>query len=157
MAGRHFLQIPGPTNVPDRVLRAVAQPTIDHRGPAFARLGREVLDGLQRVFQTTSPVVIFPSSGTGAWEAALANTLSPGDRILMFETGYFAVLWRDMAERLGLSVDFVPGDWRHGVDPAIVERKLAEDRAGADQSRRHRPQRNLDRRHHPHSAGAAGD
>jgi len=131
MAGRHFLQIPGPTNVPDRVLRAVAQPTIDHRGPAFARLGREVLDGLQRVFQTTSPVVIFPSSGTGAWEAALANTLSPGDRILMFETGYFAVLWRDMAERLGLSVDFVPGDWRHGVDPAIVERKLAEDRAGA--------------------------
>ena len=131
MAGRHFLQIPGPTNVPDRVLRAVAQPTIDHRGPAFARLGREVLDGLQRVFQTTSPVVIFPSSGTGAWEAALANTLSPGDRILMFETGYFAVLWRDMAERLGLSVDFVPGDWRHGVDKAIVERKLAEDRAGA--------------------------
>ncbi len=131
MAGRHFLQIPGPTNVPDRVLRAVAQPTIDHRGPAFARLGREVLDGLQRVFQTTSPVVIFPSSGTGAWEAALANTLSPGDRILMFETGYFAVLWRDMAERLGLSVDFVPGDWRHGVDPAMVERKLAEDRAGA--------------------------
>ena len=131
MAGRHFLQIPGPTNVPDRVLRAVAQPTIDHRGPAFARLGREVLDGLQRVFQTTSPVVIFPSSGTGAWEAALANTLSPGDRILMFETGYFAVLWRDMAERLGLSVDFVPGDWRHGVDPAIVERKLVEDRAGA--------------------------
>ena len=131
MAGRHFLQIPGPTNVPDRVLRAVAQPTIDHRGPAFARLGREVLDGLQRVFQTTSPVVIFPSSGTGAWEAALANTLSPGDRILMFETGYFAVLWRDMAERLGLSVDFVPGDWRHGVDPAMVERKLTEDRAGA--------------------------
>ena len=131
MAGRHFLQIPGPTNVPDRVLRAVAQPTIDHRGPAFARLGREVLDGLQRVFQTASPVVIFPSSGTGAWEAALANTLSPGERILMFETGYFAVLWRDMAERLGLSVDFVPGDWRHGVDPAIVERKLAEDRAGA--------------------------
>ena len=117
--------------MPDRVLRAVAQPTIDHRGPAFARLGREVLDGLQRVFQTTSPVVIFPSSGTGAWEAALANTLSPGDRILMFETGYFAVLWRDMAERLGLSVDFVPGDWRHGVDKAIVERKLAEDRAGA--------------------------
>jgi len=131
MAGRHFLQIPGPTNVPDRVLRAVAQPTIDHRGPAFARLGREVLDGLQRVFQTTSPVVIFPSSGTGAWEAALANTLSPGDRILMFETGYFAVLWRDMAERLGLIVDFVPGDWRHGVDPSIVERKLSDDRAGA--------------------------
>jgi alanine-glyoxylate transaminase / serine-glyoxylate transaminase / serine-pyruvate transaminase len=128
MAGRHFLQIPGPTNVPDRVLRAIAQPTIDHRGPAFARLGREVLDGLQRIFQTTSPVVIFPSSGTGAWEAALANTLSPGNKVLMFETGYFAALWRDMAVRLGLDVDFVPGDWRHGVDAAIVERKLAEDR-----------------------------
>jgi alanine-glyoxylate transaminase/serine-glyoxylate transaminase/serine-pyruvate transaminase len=131
MPGRHFLQIPGPTNVPDRVLRAVAQPTIDHRGPAFARLGREVLDGLQRVFQTSSPVVIFPSSGTGAWEAALANTLSPGDKVLMFETGYFAVLWRDMAERLGLIVDFVPGDWRHGVDAAIVERTLTEDRERA--------------------------
>jgi alanine-glyoxylate transaminase/serine-glyoxylate transaminase/serine-pyruvate transaminase len=131
MAGRHFLQIPGPTNVPDRILRAVAQPTIDHRGPAFARLGREVLDGIQRVFQTTGPVVIFPSSGTGAWEAALANTLSPGDRLLMFETGYFATLWRDMAERLGLVVDFVPGDWRRGVDAAIVEQKLAEDRARA--------------------------
>jgi alanine-glyoxylate transaminase/serine-glyoxylate transaminase/serine-pyruvate transaminase len=128
MAGRHFLQIPGPTNVPDRILRAIAQPTIDHRGPAFARLGREVLDGLQRVFQTTAPVVIFPSSGTGAWEAALSNTLSAGDRILMFETGYFAVLWRDMAERLGLVVDFVPGDWRRGVDAAIVEQKLADDR-----------------------------
>jgi len=131
MAGRHFLQIPGPTNVPDRILRAVAQPTIDHRGPAFARLGREVLDGIQRVFQTTGPVVIFPSSGTGAWEAALTNTLSPGDRLLMFETGYFATLWRDMAERLGLVVDFVPGDWRRGVDAAIVEQKLAEDRARA--------------------------
>jgi len=131
MAGRHFLQIPGPTNVPDRILRAVAQPTIDHRGPAFARLGREVLDGMQRVFQTTGPVVIFPSSGTGAWEAALTNTLSPGDRLLMFETGYFATLWRDMAERLGLVVDFVPGDWRRGVDAAIVEQKLAEDRARA--------------------------
>jgi alanine-glyoxylate transaminase/serine-glyoxylate transaminase/serine-pyruvate transaminase len=131
MAGRHFLQIPGPTNVPDRVLRAVAQPTIDHRGPAFARLGREVLDGLQHVFQTTASVVIFPSSGTGAWEAALANTLSPGDKLLMFETGYFAALWREMAERLGLVVDFVPGDWRHGVDAAIVERKLSEDRDGA--------------------------
>ena len=131
MAGRHFLQIPGPTNVPDRILRAVAQPTIDHRGPAFARLGREVLDGMQRVFQTSGPVVIFPSSGTGAWEAALANTLSPGDKLLMFETGYFATLWRDMAERLGLVVDFVPGDWRHGVDAAMVEEKLADDRARA--------------------------
>jgi alanine-glyoxylate transaminase/serine-glyoxylate transaminase/serine-pyruvate transaminase len=129
--GRHFLQIPGPTNVPDRILRAIAQPTIDHRGPAFALLGREVLDGLQRVFQTTAPVVIYPSSGTGAWEAAFVNTLSAGDKVLMFETGHFAVLWRDMAVRLGLQVDFVPGDWRHGVDPAIVEQKLADDRGGA--------------------------
>jgi alanine-glyoxylate transaminase/serine-glyoxylate transaminase/serine-pyruvate transaminase len=129
--GRHFLQIPGPTNVPDRVLRAIAQPTIDHRGPAFARLGREVLDGLQRVFQTSGHVVIYPASGTGAWEAALVNTLSTGDKVLMFETGYFAALWRDMAVRLGLDVDFVPGDWRHGVDPAIVEQKLAGDRARA--------------------------
>jgi alanine-glyoxylate transaminase/serine-glyoxylate transaminase/serine-pyruvate transaminase len=129
--GRHFLQIPGPTNVPDRVLRAIAQPTIDHRGPAFALLGREVLDGLQRVFQTAGAVVIYPSSGTGAWEAALVNTLSAGDKVLMFETGHFAVLWRDMAARLGLQVDFVPGDWRHGVDPAIVAEKLADDRGGA--------------------------
>jgi len=129
--GRHFLQIPGPTNVPDRILRAIAQPTIDHRGPAFALLGREVLEGLQRVFQTSGHVVIYPSSGTGAWEAALVNTLSAGDKVLMFETGQFAVLWRDMAARLGLQVDFVPGDWRHGVDPAIVERKLADDRGGA--------------------------
>jgi alanine-glyoxylate transaminase / serine-glyoxylate transaminase / serine-pyruvate transaminase len=127
--GRHFLQIPGPTNVPDRVLRAIAQPTIDHRGPAFARLGREVLDGLQRVFQTAAPVIVYPSSGTGAWEAALVNTLSPGDKVLMFETGYFAALWRDMAVRLGLDVEFVPGDWRHGVDPATVEQKLADDRS----------------------------
>ena len=131
MPGRHFLQIPGPTNVPDRILRAIAQPTIDHRGAAFARLGREVLDGLRRVFQTVGPVVLYPSSGTGAWEAALVNTLSPGDKVLMFETGHFAALWRDMAERLGLEVDFVPGDWRHGVDPAVVEQKLSGDRRGA--------------------------
>src|SRR3954467_2822862 len=127
-SGRHFLQIPGPTNVPDRVLRAIAQPTIDHRGPAFARLGREVLDGLQRVFQTSRRAVIYPSSGTGAWEAALVNTLSAGDRVLMFETGYFAALWRDMAVRLGLDVDFVPGDWRRGVDPAIFQQKLPDHR-----------------------------
>jgi len=117
--------------VPDRILRAIAHPTIDHRGQAFAVLGREVLDGLQRVFQTSGHVVIYPSSGTGAWEAALVNTLSPGDNVLMFETGHFAVLWRDMAARLGLQVDFIPGDWRHGVDPAIVEQKLAEDRGRA--------------------------
>src|ERR671937_745464 len=130
-SGRHFLQIPGPTNVPDRVLRALAQPTVDHRGSRFAVLAREVLDGLRRVFQTSGHVVIYPSSGTGAWEAALVNTLSPGDRVLMFETGHFATLWRDMAARLGLSVEFVPGDWRRGVDPAAVEARLADDRARA--------------------------
>ena len=127
-SGRHFLQIPGPTNVPDRILRAIAQPTIDHRGPAFAALGREAIAGLQRVFQTTGPVVIYPASGSGAWEAAFVNTLSPGDAILMVETGQFATLWRDMAVRLGLVVDFIAGDWRHGVDSAAVGRKLAADR-----------------------------
>src|SRR5712691_11212896 len=111
-SGRHFLQIPGPTNVPDRILRAISRPTIDHRGPKFARLAREVIEGLQRVFRTSGPVLIYPSSGTGAWEAALVNTLSPGDKILMFETGHFATLWRTMAVQLGLEVDFVPGDWR---------------------------------------------
>ncbi len=128
MPGRHFLQIPGPTNVPDRVLRAIARPTIDHRGAAFAALASETLERLRAIFQTKQPVVIFPSSGTGAWEAALVNTLSPGDRVLMVETGHFATLWKQMAERLGLVVDFVPGDWRHGVDAAVVESKLAEDR-----------------------------
>jgi alanine-glyoxylate transaminase/serine-glyoxylate transaminase/serine-pyruvate transaminase len=129
--GRHFLQIPGPTNVPDRILRAISNATIDHRGPRFARLAREAIEGLQRVFQTSGDVVIYPSSGTGAWEAALVNTLSPGDRILMFETGHFAALWRNMALRLGLDVDFVPGDWRHGVDPGAVRSKLDEDRSKA--------------------------
>ncbi len=127
-SGRHFLQIPGPTNVPDRILRAMSRPTIDHRGPEFSRLAREVFEGLRQVFQTSGPVVIYPSSGTGAWEASLVNTLSPGDRILMFDIGHFATLWRSMAGRLGLQVDSVPGDWRHGVDPEIVESKLAEDR-----------------------------
>jgi alanine-glyoxylate transaminase/serine-glyoxylate transaminase/serine-pyruvate transaminase len=130
-SGRHFLQIPGPTNVPDRVLRAMARPTIDHRGPEFSRLVREVLEGLKQVFKTTGTVVIYPSSGTGAWEASLVNTLSPGDKILMFETGHFATMWRNVALRLGLEVEFVPGDWRHGVDPAVVEAKLAEDRGRA--------------------------
>ena len=128
-SGRHFLQIPGPTNVPDRVLRAMDQPTIDHRGPEFAQLTLEILEGLKPIFQTAGPVIIFPASGTGAWEAALVNTLSPGDRVLMFETGHFATLWRAMADKLGLVVDFVPGDWRSGVDAAVVEAKLAEDRA----------------------------
>ncbi|HSN91216.1 MAG TPA: aminotransferase class V-fold PLP-dependent enzyme [Anaeromyxobacteraceae bacterium] len=129
-SGRHFLQIPGPSNVPDRVLRALARPTIDHRGPDFARMMGEIADGLRPVFGTAGPVVIFPSSGTGAWEAALVNTLKPGDRVLAFETGHFAVLWARMAERLGLAVDLVPGDWRRGVDPALLEAKLREDRAG---------------------------
>ena len=129
-AGRHFLQIPGPTNVPDRVLRAMDLPTIDHRGPEFAALGKEVLAGLRRVFGTTGAAVVFPSSGTGAWEAALVNTLSPGDRVLMFETGHFAALWREMAGRLGLKVDFVPGDWRRGVDPQEVEARLTADPDG---------------------------
>ena len=127
--GRHFLQIPGPTNVPDRVLRAIAAPTIDHRGPEFATLGREVLEGIKPVFQTEGPVVIYPASGTGAWEAALVNTLSPGDRVLMFETGQFATLWMELATRLGLDPEFVSGDWRHGADPAQLETKLVEDKA----------------------------
>jgi alanine-glyoxylate transaminase / serine-glyoxylate transaminase / serine-pyruvate transaminase len=128
--GRHFLQIPGPTNVPERVLRAIARPTIDHRGPEFASLARSVIEGLQQVFQTKGAVVIYPSSGTGAWEAALVNTLSPGDRVLMFETGHFATLWRDMAARLGLAVTFVSGDWRHGVDLRALEATLRADRNG---------------------------
>ncbi len=127
-SGRHFLQIPGPTNVPERVLRAIGQATIDHRGPEFSRLAIEVFQGLQKVFKTSGTVVIYPSSGTGAWEASLVNTLSPGDKVLMFETGYFAALWRDVALRLGLEVDFVPGDWRHGVDPAVVAATLGADR-----------------------------
>ncbi len=130
-SGRHFLQIPGPTNVPDRVLRALSAPTIDHRGPEFAALAHDVLEHLPEVFATSGPVVVYPSSGTGAWEAALVNTLSPGDRVLAFETGHFATLWRGLAEKLGLSVDFVPGDWRHGVDPDVVAERLAADRAGA--------------------------
>ena len=127
-AGRHFLQIPGPTNVPERVLRAMARPTIDHRGPEFAELAQEVLQGCRAIFKCAGPVVIFPSSGTGAWEASIANTLSPGDRVLMYETGHFAALWQQMARRLGLDVDFIPGDWRHGADPAEIGRRLADDR-----------------------------
>ena len=125
--GRHFLQIPGPTNVPDEVLHAIAMPTIDHRGPEFQALGRRVLEKVRPVFGTTDPVVIYPASGTGAWEAALVNTLSPGDRVLCFETGHFAVLWEHMARSLGLDVELVPGDWRHGVDPAVVQERLTAD------------------------------
>jgi alanine-glyoxylate transaminase/serine-glyoxylate transaminase/serine-pyruvate transaminase len=127
-AGRHFLQIPGPTNVPERVLRAIDSATIDHRGPEFQRLGQEVLGGLKAVFKTRSPVIIFPASGTGAWEAALVNTLSAGDRVLMYETGHFASLWNGMAKRLGIEPEFISSDWRRGADPAAIEARLAEDR-----------------------------
>lgn len=126
-SGRHFLQIPGPSNVPDRVLRAIDMPTMDHRGPDFADLGKTVLSGMQWVFQTSGPVVIYPASGTGAWEAAIVNTLSPGDKVLMAETGQFAALWCAMAKRLRLEVEIIPNDWRHGVDPAEVEARLAAD------------------------------
>jgi len=127
MTGRHFLQIPGPTNTPERVLRAMAAPTIDHRGPQFAELTLDLLERLKPVFGTMQPVVVYPASGTGAWEAALVNTLSPGDRVVCFETGHFATLWQEMARRLGLEVDFVSGDWRHGVDPQQVADKLGAD------------------------------
>ncbi len=127
-SGRHFLQIPGPTNVPDRILRAMDYPTIDHRGPGFAGLAREVLDGLKPIFQTKAPVVIYPASGTGAWEAALVNTMSPGDAVLMAETGQFSTLWVDLAKRLGLEVHLLPGDWRHGADPEAIETALSSDK-----------------------------
>jgi alanine-glyoxylate transaminase/serine-glyoxylate transaminase/serine-pyruvate transaminase len=127
-AGRHFLQIPGPTNVPDRVLRAIDFPTMDHRGPEFAELGKAVLEGLRRVFKTRGHVVIYPASGTGAWEAALVNTLSSGDAVLMYETGHFATLWQKMALKLGLKPEFLPGDWRSGADPQAIEKRLRDDR-----------------------------
>src|SRR5215207_135319 len=127
--GRHFLQIPGPTNTPLPVLAAVAKPTIDHRGPEFAKLGREVLAGIRTIFKTKNPVVIYPASGTGAWEAALVNTLSPGNRVLMFETGWFATLWNKMATRLGMEAEFIKGDWRSGVDASAIEARLREDKA----------------------------
>jgi alanine-glyoxylate transaminase/serine-glyoxylate transaminase/serine-pyruvate transaminase len=125
--GRHFLQIPGPTNLPDRVLRAMDMPTMDHRGPEFAQLGFEVLAAAQRVFRTKQPVIIYPSSGTGAWEAAIVNVLSPGDKVLMAETGQFAVLWRGIAEKFRLDIDFIPGDWRRGADLEQIEARLAAD------------------------------
>ena len=130
-AGRHFLQIPGPSNIPDRVLRAMDRPIIDHRGPEFGRLAKELFAELQPVFGTTGPVVVFPSSGTGAWEAAIVNTLSPGDKVVMFETGQFATLWKKMADKLGLVVEFIPGDWRRGANAPLLEAKLAEDKAHA--------------------------
>src|SRR5438128_12349205 len=126
-SGRHFLQIPGPTNVPERVLRAIDSATIDHRGPEFGKMGLEILEGLKAVFQTKAPVVIYPASGTGAWEAALVNTLSPGDRVLMLETGHFASLWHKMAARLGVEVEFISGDWRRGADPEAIGTRLRAD------------------------------
>jgi alanine-glyoxylate transaminase / serine-glyoxylate transaminase / serine-pyruvate transaminase len=126
--GRHFLQIPGPTNVPDRVLRAIDQPVIDHRGPEFAKLAEEVLEGLRPIFQTRGPVVIYPGSGTGAWEASIVNTLSPGDRVLLFETGHFSNLWRGVAESFGVIVEYVSGNWRHGAVPEDIEKRLADDK-----------------------------
>lgn len=128
-AGRHFLQIPGPTNVPDRVLRAMDMPTMDHRGPQFGDLGQSVLADIRQVFGTEQPVIIFPGSGTGAWEAALVNTLQAGDKVLMCETGQFATLWREMADKLGLVIEFIPGDWRRGADPEAIGARLAEDSA----------------------------
>jgi alanine-glyoxylate transaminase/serine-glyoxylate transaminase/serine-pyruvate transaminase len=125
------LQIPGPTNVPDRVLRAMDMPTIDHRGPEFVQLGLEVLEGCRTVFKTKNPVVLYPSSGTGAWEAAIVNTLRAGDRVLMAETGHFATLWKNLAEKFKLIVDFIPGDWRHGASPQEIEARLLADREHA--------------------------
>ncbi len=127
-AGRHFLQIPGPSPVPDRILRAMDTPVIDHRGPEFAKLAKKALEGIKTIFKTTNPVIIYTATGTGAWEAALANTLSPGDRVLMVETGQFATLWKKMAERLGLKPEFITSDWRQGLDPKAVEAKLREDK-----------------------------
>lgn len=129
MQGRHFLHIPGPSPIPDRILRAIAMPIIDHRSAEFAALGKAVLEGSKAVFKTTQSVVIYPSSGTGAWEAAIVNTLSPGDTVLMAETGHFATLWKQIATRFGIAVEFIPGDWRRGADPAAIEARLAEDKA----------------------------
>src|ERR1700716_4673067 len=126
--GRHFLQIPGPSPVPDRVLRAMDMPVIDHRSYEFAELGKTVFEGCQKIFKTAGPVIIFPSSGTGAWEAAIVNTLSPGDKVLMAETGQFAVLWRGIADKFKLDVDFLPGDWRRGADLELIEARLTADR-----------------------------
>ena len=126
-AGRHFLQIPGPSSVPDRILRAIDMPTIDHRGPEFAEVGRVALDGMKWVIQTSQNVFIYPASGTGAWEAALVNTLSPGDHVLMYETGHFASLWHELAARIGLQPELLDSDWRAGADPDRIETRLRQD------------------------------
>jgi alanine-glyoxylate transaminase/serine-glyoxylate transaminase/serine-pyruvate transaminase len=127
-AGRHFLQIPGPTPVPDRILRAMDMPVIDHRGPEFQKLGHRVLEGIKTIFKTKGPVIIYPASGTGAWEAALSNALSPGDKVLMYETGHFATLWKNMAQKLGLEAEFIASDWRSGADAGAIEARLREDK-----------------------------
>src|SRR5512133_2778697 len=126
--GRHFLHIPGPTPLPDRVLRAMDTPIIDHRGPEFAKLAKHCLDGIKTIFKTSNPVIIYTATGTGAWEAALVNTLSPGDHVLMVETGQFAAQWRNMAQKLGLVPEMIPTDWRVGVDPGAVEARLKDDK-----------------------------
>jgi alanine-glyoxylate transaminase/serine-glyoxylate transaminase/serine-pyruvate transaminase len=126
--GRHHLHIPGPTPVPDRLLRAMDTPIIDHRGPEFAKLAKRCLEGIKTIFKTTNPVIIYTATGTAAWEAALVNTMSPGDRVMMVETGQFGTLWKNMAEKLGLKPEFIPTDWRHGADPAVIEAKLKEDK-----------------------------
>src|SRR5277367_2335130 len=130
-SGRHFLQIPGPTNVPDRIQRAMHRAVIDHRSAEFAKLGSEILENLRPIFQTSGPVVIYPASGTGAWEAAIVNTLSPGDRVLMFETGHFSQLWRQVAERFGIQVEYVPGNWRRGASAEAAAARLDADRSHA--------------------------
>ena len=126
--GRHFLHIPGPSPLPDRILRAMDTPIIDHRGPEFARLAKKCLDGIKTIFKTTNPVIIYTATGTGAWEAALVNTLSSGDKVLMVETGQFATLWKKMAEKLGLVPEFIATDWRIGADPAAIEARLRGDK-----------------------------
>src|ERR1700761_7377155 len=128
-SGRHFLQIPGPSTVPDRILRAMDYPTIDHRGPEFQALGIKVLESIRKIFKTDNPVVIYPSSGTGAWEAALVNTLSAGDHVLMYETGHFATLWKKLADKIALNAELIPGAWRHGADAPKTKARLAADSA----------------------------
>ena len=131
--GRHFLHIPGPSPLPDRILRAMDTPIIDHRGPEFSRLAKKCLDGIKTIFKTTNPVIIYTATGTGAWEAALVNTLSPGDKVLMVETGQFALLWKKMAEKIGLVPEFIATDWRIGADPAAIEARLREDKKQRNQ------------------------
>src|SRR5499426_503213 len=126
--GRHFLHIPGPSPLPDRVLRAMDTPIIDHRGPEFARLAKKCLEGIKTIFKATNPVIIYTATGTGAWEAALVNTLNAGDKVLMVETGQFATLWKKMAEKIGLKPEFITTDWRQGIDPKAIEARLREDK-----------------------------